>query len=81
MQMLLPDLCCARAENRNINVRLVCTSREFFNAALKTHKKSSPAFLFCAILIFIDLTKKLVGGILKEMEMPEHRVISTRFGK
>ena len=43
----------------------------FFNASLKTHKKSSPAFLFCAILIFIDLTKKLVGGILKEMEMPD----------
>ena len=44
-------------------------------------ERSSPAFLFCAILIFIDLTKKLVGGILKEMEMPEHWVISTRFGK
>ena len=25
-----------------------------------------PVFLFCAILIFIDLTKKRVGGILKE---------------
>ena len=43
----------------------------FFNASLKTHKKSSPAFLFCAILIFIDLTKKLVGGILKKEEMPD----------
>ena len=29
-------------------------------------ERSSPAFLFCAILIFIDLTKKRVGGILKE---------------
>ena len=42
----------------------------FFNASLKTHKKSSPAFLFCAILIFIDLTKKQVGGILKERKCP-----------
>ena len=43
----------------------------FFNASLKTHKKSSLAFLFCAIWIFINLTKKLVGGILKKMEMPD----------
>ena len=44
----------------------------FFNASLKTHKKSSPAFLFCAIWIFINLTKKLVGGILKEREMSDY---------
>ena len=39
-----------------------------------------PAVLFLdfyAILIFIDLTKNSIGGILKEMEMPEHWVIST----
>ena len=30
-------------------------------------------------LCYIDLTKKLVGGILKKEEVPEHRVISTRF--
>ena len=33
-----------------------------------------PAVLFLdfyAILIFIDLPKMLVGGILKEMEMPD----------
>ena len=30
-----------------------------------------PVFLFCAILIFIDLTERLIGGILKEMEMPD----------
>ena len=67
--MTLVSSALARAENRNINVRVVCTSLifcEFFYAALKTHKKSNPAFLFCAILIFIDLTKKLVGGILKK---------------
>ena len=32
-------------------------------------------------LCYIDLTKKLVSGILKKEEVPEHRVISTRFGK
>ena len=37
--------------------------------------------LFYSERIAIDLTKMQVGGILKEMEMPEHRVISTRFGK
>ena len=31
--------------------------------------------------IAIDLTRKRVGGILKEMEMPEHRVISTFLAK
>ena len=36
-----------------------------------------PVFLFCAILIFIDLTKKLVGGILKERECPILSVVST----
>ena len=36
-----------------------------------------PGFLFYAILIFINLTKKHVGGILKKEEVPEHRVIST----
>ena len=30
-----------------------------------------PVFLFCAILIFIDLTKKQVGGIFKRKEMPD----------
>lgn len=35
------------------------------------------SFLFCAILIFIDLTKKCVGDILKKVEEPDHRVIST----
>ena len=72
--MTLVSSALARAENRNINVRVVCTSLifcEFFYAALKTHKKSNPAFLFCAILIFIDLTKKLVGGILKKEEIPD----------
>ena len=71
----------ARAGNFNTSVCVVCTSREFFNAALKLTKKSSPAFLFCSILIFYNLTKKLVGGILRKEEVPEHRVISTRFGK
>ena len=33
--------------------------------------------LFYSERIAIDLTKKLIGGILEEMEMPEHRVIST----
>ena len=37
--------------------------------------------LFYSERIAIDLTKKLIGGILKEMKVPEHRVISTRFGK
>ena len=36
----------ARAGNFNTSVRLVCTSLEFFNAALKTHKKLSPVFYF-----------------------------------
>ena len=43
-----------------------------------------PAVLFLdfyAILIFIDLTKNSIGGILKEMEMPEHWVISTFLAK
>ena len=61
----------ARAENRNVNERLVCTSREFFNASLKTHKKSSPVFFYVLYWFFTNLTKKLVGGILKKMEMPD----------
>ena len=36
---------------------------------------------FMQYCFFIDLTKKLVDGILKKEEMPEHRAISTRFGK
>ena len=39
-----------------------------------------PVFLFCAILIFIDLTKKQVGGILKERKCPILSVVSTFFG-
>ena len=38
----------------------------FFNASLKTHKKSSPVFYFVLYWFFINLTKKRVGGILKE---------------
>lgn len=34
----------ARAGNFNTSVRVVCTSREFFNASLKTYKKLSPVF-------------------------------------
>ena len=44
----------------------------FFNVALKTHKKSSSVFLdFYAILIFIDLTKNCIGGILRKEEVPD----------
>ena len=42
----------------------------------------SEAFaFFYSERIAIDLTKKRVGGILKEMEMPEHWVISTFLAK
>ena len=42
----------------------------FFNDSLKL-TKIKPGFIFCAILIFIDLTKKLVGVILRKEEMPD----------
>ena len=50
----------------------------FFNDSLKTHKKIKPGFF---IVYYIDLTKNRVGGILREEEVPEHRVISTFLAK
>ena len=42
--------------------------------------KERPAVLFL-ILCSIDLTERLIGGILGKEEVPEHRVISTFLAK
>ena len=50
--------------------REIYFSRDF-SITRRSCRVLKTGFLFCAILIFTDLTKKDVGGILKEMEVPD----------
>ena len=62
----VPGSCLQFPHHRSLCLHVL----RFFNASLKL-TKIKPGFIFCAILIFIDLTKMQVSGILKEMEMPD----------
>ena len=61
--------------------REIYFSRDF-STPLSSCRVLKTGFLFCAILIFTDLTKIRVGGILKEREKyPTPSVVSTLWYK
>ena len=59
---------------RSVGMVFPYNANAFAELMLVAHRSllaNTQARFFCAILIFYNLTKKRLGGILKEMEMPD----------